>query len=183
MIEGLGAVASGPFFMEACMEQWKPVTDFEDSYEVSNYGRVRSLTRRFCIGRVRTLRENPAGYPYVVLSDARKGLRTTRCVHRLVLDAFVGQRPKGMEARHLDGTRNNNRLENLCWGTKSENMMDKVAHGTSSRGAACGNAKLTKDDVLAIRAHNGSQQEVADKFGISQVHAGRIINRECWTDI
>lgn len=182
-MRGPAAFCFWPFFMETCMEIWKPVTDFEDAYEVSNHGRVRSLTRRFCIGRVLVSRKNPAGYPYNVLSDARKKLRTTRCVHRMVLEAFVGIAPEGHECRHIDGSRDNNRLENICWGTKSENMMDKVAHGTSSRGAVCGNAKLTEEDVLAIRASSGSQQSIADKFGISQVHAGRIINREVWIDI
>jgi len=165
------------------MERWRPVTDFEDAYEVSDHGRMRSLTRRFCIGRMLVSRKNPAGYKYNVLSDARKKFRTTRTVHRMVLEAFVGPRPKGMQARHLDGTRDNNHIDNLCWGTKSENMMDKVTHGTSNRGARCANAKLTEKDVLAIRAASGTQQEIGDKFGISQVQAGRIINRKVWIDI
>lgn len=174
---------SSAFFGVGMEEIWKPVIGFEDAYEVSNYGRVRSLTRKFCVGRIRALKKRPTGYLYVTLSDARNKLRTTRHVHRMVLESFVGPRPKGMQARHLDGVPDNNRLENLCWGTRSENMMDKVAHGTSNRGAACGAAKLTEEEVLAIRAHGGTQQEIADKFGISQVHAGRIINRKVWTDI
>ena len=54
----------------------------------------------------------------------------TRLVHRLVLEAFVGPRPEGMVARHLNGDPGDNRLENLAWGTQSENNYDKVRHGT-----------------------------------------------------
>lgn len=162
-------------------EAWRPVVDFEGCYEVSNYGQVKSIPRPSATGGIRAQRRNSGGYPYVVLSG--NGLRTTRTVHRLVLEAFVGPKPDGMEARHLDGMRDNNRLDNLCWGTKTENMADKLMHGTDNRGERCGNAKLTRDDVLTIRSMDGTQQEIADKFGISQVHAGRIINRQVWTDI
>jgi len=65
------------------------------------------------------------GYPFVVLSG-KKG----RFVHRLVLETFVGPRPHGMEARHLDGDRTNNRVENLRWGTRKENVADAIKHGT-----------------------------------------------------
>ena len=49
-------------------------------------------------------------------------------VHRLLLAAFVGPCPEGMECRHLDGNRLNNKLENLCWGTHYENIQDRTRH-------------------------------------------------------
>ena len=51
-------------------------------------------------------------------------------IHQLVLDAFVGPRPDGMECRHLNGVRTDNRLSNLRWGTRSENQQDSLQHGT-----------------------------------------------------
>jgi hypothetical protein len=56
---------------------------------------------------------DPQGYVVVLL-----GRRKDRLVHRLVLEAFVGPCPEGMECRHLDGDPANNRRENLCWGTR-----------------------------------------------------------------
>ena len=49
-------------------------------------------------------------------------------VHRLVLETFVGPRPDGMEARHLNGDCQDNRVENLIWGTPLENGADKIRH-------------------------------------------------------
>jgi len=66
-------------------------------------------------------------YLYVRLSHDKKS-RIFR-VHRLVLEAFVGPCPEGMECRHLDGDPSNNRLENLRWGTPAENTEDKRKHG------------------------------------------------------
>jgi len=113
-------------------EQWLPVFGFEDLYEVSDLGRVKSLGRPYCNG-VRSfppliLRPGPSNYGHlsVVLMPGRK----THMVHRLVLEAFVSPRPPGMDTCHRDGDPTNNRLDNLRWGTRSENIRDAVRHGT-----------------------------------------------------
>lgn len=112
-------------------ERWLPVVGWEGLYEVSDQGRVRSLdrwvlnkTRR---GRVLT----PHLHPYGYVDLCRDATRMKTTVHSLVASAFLGPRPAGMEARHLDGNHLNNRVENLKWGTHSENMLDTVAHGTN----------------------------------------------------
>jgi hypothetical protein len=73
------------------------------------------------------LRPGPSNYGHlsVVL-----GRRNTRMVHTLVLEAFVGPRPPGKEACHGNGQPGDNRLSNLRWGTRSENIADAVRHGT-----------------------------------------------------
>lgn len=118
-------------------ERWRSVVGFEGTYEVSDLGRVRSVSRMVersgqggyrIQGRVLKTHVNPHGYAQITL--ARKGKWLSRRVHRLVLEAFVGPRPRGKEARHLDGDRLNNGLHNLKWGTKSENAWDQVRHGT-----------------------------------------------------
>jgi hypothetical protein len=63
---------------------------------------------------------------------AQLGRGDQRFVHRLVLEAFVGPCPEGMECRHLDGNPGNNRLENLAWGTARENWEDALRHGTAA---------------------------------------------------
>lgn len=121
------------------IEEWKPVVGFEGKYEVSDLGRVRSLNRdiyqpRFPGGKPhRQTRKGqilrpgrmPQGHQSVVLT--RKG--GSFCVHALVLAAFVGPRPSGMDVRHLDGNPANNTLGNLAYGTRSENCADAVRHG------------------------------------------------------
>jgi hypothetical protein len=73
------------------------------------------------------------GYAYV---DLRSGVRRNARVNVLMLETFIGPAPPGMECRHKDGNRLNNRLDNLCYGTRSDNMMDASRHGTIYRGGS-----------------------------------------------
>lgn len=107
-------------------ERWATVAGFTN-YQVSDQGRVRDLRR----DRIMPLHVgNKVGHLRVTVKpdDGRsyRGLY----VHRLVLMAFVGPCPEGMEACHNDGDPINNRLDNLRWDTHSSNMYDRVKHGT-----------------------------------------------------
>jgi len=108
------------------MERWLPVVGYEGIYEVSDRGRVRSLARITSGRRVRprVLKERPLpnGRPRVNLS--LYGKVVDAYPYRLVLEAFVGPCPEGMEALHWDDDPNNNTVDNLRWGTRTENMRD-----------------------------------------------------------
>lgn len=96
-------------------------------------------------------------------------------VHDLVLTAFIGPRPPGMQARHFpDRDPANNVVCNLRWGTPKENSDDKVIHGTKVQGSKSPAAKLSEDDVAEMRVridHGESIRDVALRLG---VHASRI---------
>lgn len=124
-------------------EIWKSVLGFEGLYEVSNIGRVRSLDRkigdggrgsRLKRGMILSLHQGQNGYLYASLGTSIKKL-----VHRIVLEAFVGPCPTGMECCHNDNNRTNNRLENLRWDTRYGNCQDIKAAGThwQSRKTKC----------------------------------------------
>lgn len=160
------------------MEMWKPVLGWDGLYEVSDEGRVRSLPRETLAGRA-GLRLHPGKLiasfvrqerRFVNLFDGDK--RATCTAHRLVLEAFVGPRPKGMECRHLDGDPANNRLGNLVWGTKIENETDKVRHGTARH------IPLTDDEINVIRLSPRKQQELADQYAVTQSLISRIKSGE-----
>lgn len=109
-----------------------------------------------------------AGYLRVALVYD-DGFRRTRKVHRLVLEAFVGPRPVGFQARHLNGDRRDNRLENLAWGTALENARDRDRHGTTAVGEKSGVAKLTDRDAAAIReslSAGASSVDLAREYGV-----------------
>ena len=108
------------------MTEWRAVDGFP-GYEVSDAGEVRSWYR----GEGRILRQTPlpAGYLRVFLCRPGTKRRNTRYVHHLVLEAFHGARPPGTETRHLDGNKANNRSDNLCFGTRSDNQLDNVRLG------------------------------------------------------
>jgi hypothetical protein len=109
-------------------EHWLPVADYHGLYEVSSCGRVWSVPRLNATGRMLRHAPDKNGYPHVGLH--RNGEQQQHAVHRLVLDAFVGPLPPGMETRHLDGNSGNACLDNLIYGTRSENILDEVRHGT-----------------------------------------------------
>ena len=121
-------------------ENWKPVVGFEELYEVSDQGNVRSLDREVLVerqygpvvrkhkGRELKLITNPSGHLKVNLW--RDGQMFTRYVHRLVLEAFRGTCPDGHECCHWDDNPANNRLENLRWDSSSANRIDSVRNGT-----------------------------------------------------
>jgi hypothetical protein len=115
------------------LEHWLAVPGWEGLYEVSDLGRVRSLTRRTPAGtrkgRLMKTNVDPAGYWQLGFRRG-DGKSRTQKVHQLVAAAFLGPRPEGLEVRHLDGNKLNNRLDNLAYGTPSENSLDSIRHGT-----------------------------------------------------
>ena len=118
--------------MKATREVWKPIPGYEGAYEASSFGRIRSLDRTIieCSGRERRLSgrvliASEGDKRYLLVSLNSK----TKRVHRLVLAAFEGEQPD-LQVRHLDGDPQNNRIENLVYGTNAENMQDCLAHGT-----------------------------------------------------
>lgn len=164
-------------------ERWVAVPSFEDCYEVSDLGRVRSVLRtdprgRHVLGRV--LKAAPGHHGYSVIVLWANGKPRYSRVHWAVLTAFVGPCPPGLQCRHLDGDPSNNRIDNLEWGTPQQNQLDRADHGTSNRGTRNGSSKLTEDDVRAIRAATGSQTEIADRFGVTPSCVGLIRRRIRW---
>lgn len=173
-------------------EIWKPVVGFEDCYSVSNLGRVRSEARRtpnnggwqvvperiLKLSITKSGRGN-GGYPVVNLSAPGRQ-RRPRLVHRLVLEAFEGPCPSGMEAAHGDGNRANPALSNLRWATPTANNLDKVVHGTQKRGEQHQTAKLTEAQVLAIKADQRLQRVIANEFGISPSNVSLLKSGNSW---
>lgn len=182
-------------------ERWLPVLGFEGLYEVSDLGRVRAVERTLCYericpsGRVVQVRRH---YPAVLLKPGTVksghklvvlGRGNPRLVHRLVLDAFVGPRPPGKEALHGDGDPANNRLTNLRWGTRSENMRDAIRHGTY-RSCVLEGAKpraiLRPEDINPIRARltaGESHSSIGRDYGVGRSAIAQIGRGKTWADI
>lgn len=176
------------------VEEWAPVAGFEGFYEISDHGRVKSLLRWVGAagGKQRMIHERvlhpglaSRGYRYSSLR--RDGVSHRFGVHRLVLTAFAGPCPDGMECRHLNGVRTDNRIENLRWGTKLENAKDRTLHGTENIGEKHGHSKLTEPEVIEMRkcyAVGGlSHRDIATMFGISKSQTGHILRGKYWKHI
>jgi hypothetical protein len=114
------------------------------------------------------------------------GRRRACFAHVLILEAFAGPCPDGMECRHLDGNPTNNRLSNLVWGTRLENMADKDRHGRQNRGETHSSAKITEADVLEIRRlrrEGFGPRELSRMFGLSSGNICGIVSGATWKHI
>ncbi len=161
-------------------ETWVKVAGFP-AYEVSDLGRVRSFNKTggtpYPECRARTAKVmklslcSTSGYMRVTLCLA--GRREKIRVHKLVADAFLGPRPRGLEVCHRDGNASNNRLSNLRYATHKENGEDMVRHGHTRR-------TLTARSVRAIRnalAAGVLQRTLAARFGVHQTTISRVQRR------
>jgi hypothetical protein len=171
-------------------EIWKPVPGFEGYYEVSDFGRVRSLTRitnyrgRTHKGRMLNPGTNHAGYPEVTL--CKPSTRQHWFIHELVLAAFIRPRHNGEITRHKDGNPENNMLDNLSWGTHAENVADSIDHGTFERGSMRKQAKLTETKVVAMRraASAGMPiKKIAAEAGVAYRTAAHAIAGTKWEHV
>jgi hypothetical protein len=174
-------------------EKWKWIPTYEGLYKVSNFGRVLSVERTRkgngnSVVRVpKLLIALPIGndgYPEACIH--KEGKRKTLPIHRLVLLAFVGSRPEGMECRHLDDNKLNNRLYNLCYGTHKENKKDAIRNGKVLKGNNHPNAKLTNQKIKKIRKLFKKGKSLADlgrMFNVTYQTISSIIKRKTWNHI
>jgi hypothetical protein len=171
------------------IEEWRDVAGYEGRYQVSSLGRVKSLDRvvRTKDGRLFSLRgivlrDSPGTHGYPMLDLSKNGQRKRIGVHIIVARAFIGPTPPGQEVRHQDGDRLNRRADNLEYGTRSQNQLDRNRHGTDNRGERNGNARVTIAQVKEIRSLCGSipQHEIARLYGISQQTISGIATRKRW---
>lgn len=177
-------------------ERWRWIPGYKGQYRVSSKGRVRSVDRFIhhwrggeskIKGKMLVLSQDADGYYFVSLSKFGKWYPFR--VHQLVLLAFVGPCPEGMECRHLDGNRQNNNLANLRWGTSKENGSDRIKHGTSkvNQGQKHGMTRLTDADVILMRKKYATglytQKELGDVHGITDSAACNAIHGVTWSHI
>lgn len=123
-----------------------------------------------------------SGYISVILR--RDGKPYHKLIHRLVLEAFVGPCPEGMECGHENNNRSDNRLENLSWKTKQSNQLDRRKFNTHPAGENNGHAVLTNlqaEEVRNLATTGISKTEIARRFGVSRTVVSRITLGKTYT--
>ncbi|MDH1824611.1 NUMOD4 domain-containing protein [Delftia tsuruhatensis] len=176
-------------------EIWKPVAGFEDQYEVSNLGSVRTIGR-FVAARGDSKRWLPTrlmrshvtyrGYAQLMFKVGRKNIH--QLVHRLVAIAFVSGRDQGPQVNHIDGNKLNNRADNLEWCTSAENCSHARAENLyeQARGERGANAKLTNTEVLVIRSRlalGETHTAISKDYAVSRTVITRIASGARWNSV
>lgn len=161
-----------PFRIQKCVDEiivnkncgievWRDISGYKNLYQVSSHGRVRRIGEDR-MGRIKNQeslkpRQHNNGYLSVCLSKDSKIKEWL--VHRLVLTTFRGLPGKGEESRHMNGNRKDNRLSNLLWGTRADNMADAARHGTAGSWMKS-NSTLTKEQVSEIRRRRSNGEKL-----------------------
>lgn len=169
-------------------EIWRAIDGF-DGYEVSSLGRVRRTAASMSnavaarLGRVdHVLKHNlKSGYPHVRL--AKGGEKFDRHIHTLVATAFHGPCPNDQECRHLNGNRQDNRPENLRWGSRAENRDDNFRLGVYPRGIDNKRSKLTVEVVCDMRRRRSCGEPIAaiaERYNVNYYTAEYAIIGKSW---
>lgn len=177
-------------------EIWKPVINYEDSYEVSSLGKVRSIDRyvpifngrRFSKGKIKDFKYDKDGYCIVHLYKNQKC--NSSYVHRLVAKAFIPNPENKPQVNHIDGIKTNNKSENLEWCTGLENSQHSWKYlnrnNQHRKGELNNFSKLKLEDVKFIRTNYNkkslNQKKLSKMFDVSNSLISQIINNKIWQE-
>lgn len=179
------------------IEKWKDILGYENMYQVSNFGRVRSLDRVLIrndgrkykyVGKLLKVNICKTNGSYLVhLYNNTEG-RIAFYVHRLVALSFIPNTENKPEVNHIDGNRNNNHVSNLEWTTRQENMDHGFRTGLiNNTGINHGNNIYTdnqiKDVKLLLKNTEMTQKEIAEVTGVKKGTVEAIAQGKQWRHI
>ncbi len=174
-------------------EEWKDVSGYEGLYQISNKGRVKSLSRavKYPDGSVHIFKEKmlkpglSRGYYLVPLMKNK--IPSTVSIHRLIAKVFVSNPENKPQVNHKNGVKTDNRIENLEWVTNKENVQHAVDTGLkiSVKGQDVGLSKLTDRIVLSIfnMKEECRLSEIAHLLNIPPQTVSDIIKGKTWNHI
>jgi len=154
-------------------------------YAADESGNIYSLNYKNS-GKTKIIKPSPRDGYYQSMFQRDDGKYCTYKIHKMVMLAFFGERPKGMEVNHKDGNKLNNSVLNLEYITHAANCQHSFDLGLQlpKRGTLNGMAKITEQQVKEIREYVANSKSMyygrkalAEKYGISEAHVKDIVNR------
>ena len=168
-------------------EVWRDIPGYENLYQVSDIGNIRSLGNGSSPNskpRLLNLKHESNGYIRICLQ--KNGKRKYLCVHRLVGFAFINNPEDKPCINHIDYVRSNNIVSNLEWCTYSENAYHS-SENLSRKGTQNGCCKLKEHQVIEIRDKykNSSlnQVELSGQYNVSASLISQIVLNKIWSHI
>lgn len=173
------------------LEQWKPISGYEDLYLCSNYGRIKALPKIvvYSNGKLYKYEEKILAPNYSMgyrtVSLVKNKVKSTHDIHRIVAQLFIPNPNKKPFVNHLDGDRSNSFYRNLEWSTNSENQFHsyKQLGRIAVWGEKNGQSKLKIEDINQIRklrADGMTIKSIALQFGVCAESIRKIIIGKTW---
>lgn len=147
-------------------EIWKDIKGYEDIYQISNLGRVKSVETD------RILKGCKTSNGYLIVSLYKNSVMSTKKIHRLVADAFIQNPENKPQVNHIDENKTHNMVSNLEWMTAKENSN----HGTRTD-------RLAKTLSIPIIATNIKTGESTEFYGSSECARQLGIHVSCVTGV
>jgi hypothetical protein len=179
-------------------EVWLDIKGYEGHYQVSSFGRVKSLARVvecrkdvFVNKKEKFLKptKNRKGYLNLKLCIKKDGVCSEKSVivHRLVANEFLDNSLNKPQVNHINGIKDDNRVENLEWATGSENIIHSLANNLKipQKGSEHGNSKLTEEKVLEIRkiGRTKTLKEVAKIYNVDISLISLVLLNKIWKHV
>ncbi len=172
-------------------ETWKDIKGYEGFYQISNLGRVKSLKRKAkCRNGFRTVQErilksckDSSGYFGVpLIKDKHRFYR----IGKLIVQHFISNPQNKPCVNHVDGNKQNDKIDNLEWCTYAENNKHAYKTGLkSNKGEKQSHHLLTEKEIRQIRSLKNrlSQKEIAMQYNVDASTISNIMTRKNWTHL
>lgn len=177
---------------------WGDLPDYEDYYQVSTSGGIRSKDRKVLSknqfgayemlrkGKVLKVTKTKQGYGEVKLTNS-EGSCSTYKIHRIIASAFIPNPLEKSQVNHIDGNKLNNRVDNLEWATPSENTQHAYDTGLICRkGSKQSSSVLKECDIPFIRLwveYGYRYKDIAEAFGVGSTSIGNIMTKVAWSHV
>lgn len=158
---------------------WKPIPKYVGVYEVSHNGEVRRVDRK----AFRTLKPYKNTHGYLIVSLSLNGQVKDYSVHSLVLKAFVGDCPDGLEINHINGVRDDNNLNNLEYVTRSDNHLHRtqvLRHGIGETNPMTSLKDIEVDRIRGLYRDGLTQKQIAKMYSTTREVISRIVLGKTW---